>query len=143
MQENKINVMVWHKVFECFPYGYNPRDHFSLAAQLFVQKFIQLKSKQYIKALHCWPYDVGILLKGPYPPCLRMADRALLAGHPGWEGWLEDSLHKGPVMQKAFPCHDLVMYPYLIGVMVVPTFHSMRDIMIHGESHDRNRKHKT
>ena len=24
----------------------------------------------------------GILLKGPYPPCLRMADRALLAGYP-------------------------------------------------------------
>ena len=24
----------------------------------------------------------GILPKGPYPPCLRMADRALLAGHP-------------------------------------------------------------
>ena len=23
----------------------------------------------------------GILPKGPYPPCLRMADRALLAGH--------------------------------------------------------------
>ena len=24
----------------------------------------------------------GILAKGPYPPCLRMADRALLAGYP-------------------------------------------------------------
>ena len=24
----------------------------------------------------------GILLKGPYPPCLCMADRALLAGYP-------------------------------------------------------------
>ena len=24
----------------------------------------------------------GILQKGPYPPCLRMADRALLAGYP-------------------------------------------------------------
>ena len=24
----------------------------------------------------------GILPKGPYPPCLRMADRALLAGNP-------------------------------------------------------------
>ena len=28
------------------------------------------------------PYIDGILLKGPYPPCLRMADRAILAGHP-------------------------------------------------------------
>ena len=24
----------------------------------------------------------GILPKGPYPPCLRMADRTLLAGYP-------------------------------------------------------------
>ena len=24
----------------------------------------------------------GILPKGPYPPCLRMADKALLAGYP-------------------------------------------------------------
>ena len=32
-------------------------------------------------------YDVhieGILPKGPYPPCLRMADRAFLAGYPGY-----------------------------------------------------------
>ena len=27
-------------------------------------------------------YLEDILLKGPYPPCLRMADRALLAGYP-------------------------------------------------------------
>ena len=29
-----------------------------------------------------WPHYDGILPKGPYPPCLRMADRALLAGYP-------------------------------------------------------------
>ena len=29
-----------------------------------------------------WTYIDGILPKGPYPPCLRMADRALLAGYP-------------------------------------------------------------
>ena len=28
------------------------------------------------------PYCEGILPKGSYPPCLRMADRALLAGYP-------------------------------------------------------------
>ena len=28
------------------------------------------------------PHIDGILLKGSYPPCLRMADRALLAGYP-------------------------------------------------------------
>ena len=27
----------------------------------------------------------GILPKGPYPPCLRMADRALLAGYPQYD----------------------------------------------------------
>ena len=29
----------------------------------------------------------GILPKGPYPPCLRMADRALLAGYPRYHGY--------------------------------------------------------
>ena len=29
-----------------------------------------------------WAYIEGILTKGPYPPCLHMADRALLAGYP-------------------------------------------------------------
>ena len=28
------------------------------------------------------PQIDGILPKGPYPPCLRMADRAHLAGYP-------------------------------------------------------------
>ena len=28
-----------------------------------------------------WGYIDGILPKGPYPPCLRMADRTLLAGY--------------------------------------------------------------
>ena len=30
----------------------------------------------------CVAYIDGILPKGPYPPCLHMADRALLAGYP-------------------------------------------------------------
>ena len=30
------------------------------------------------------PHDEGILPKGPYPPCLSMADRTLLAGYPRW-----------------------------------------------------------
>ena len=29
-----------------------------------------------------WEHIDSILPKGPYPPCLRMADRALLAGYP-------------------------------------------------------------
>ena len=34
--------------------------------------------------VHCknWAYIDGILPEGPYPPCLCMADRALLAGYP-------------------------------------------------------------
>ena len=40
-------------------------------------------------------YIEGILLKGPYPPCLRMADRALLTGYPRYNsgstrgGWIQ------------------------------------------------------
>ena len=30
-------------------------------------------------------YIEGILPKMPYPPCLRMADRALLAGYPRYK----------------------------------------------------------
>ena len=30
----------------------------------------------------CYQQIDGILPKGPYPPCIRMADRALLAGYP-------------------------------------------------------------
>ena len=40
----------------------------------------------YVSAGHplfnCTTFVEGILPKGPYPPCLRMADRALLAGDP-------------------------------------------------------------
>ena len=32
--------------------------------------------------LNCFKEIDGILPKGPYPPCLRMADRALLSGYP-------------------------------------------------------------
>ena len=43
----------------------------------------------------------GILPKGPYPPCLRMADRALLAGYPRYvKKW---------VMRKAYPCYHVIM----------------------------------
>ena len=36
---------------------------------------------QWENMLHTSSYIDGILPKGPYPPCLRMADRALLAGY--------------------------------------------------------------
>ena len=38
-------------------------------------------------------YIEGILPKGPYPPCLRMADRALLAGNPRYVFSLVGSFH--------------------------------------------------
>ena len=41
------------------------------------QAIIWINDSKYIDA-----YIEGILPKGPYPPCLRMADRALLAGYP-------------------------------------------------------------
>ena len=34
------------------------------------------------QVIHSYPIFDGILPKGPYPPCLRLADRALLAGYP-------------------------------------------------------------
>ena len=42
------------------------------------------KSAVLIHQNMCWThiYIYGILPKGPYPPCLRMADRALLARYP-------------------------------------------------------------
>ena len=41
---------------------------------------MNLNWKWYSDAHGLWYVD-GILPKGPYPPCLRMADRALLAGY--------------------------------------------------------------
>ena len=51
-------------------------------------KFIAIHITQGCMCLVRWGIHVsrlyleGILLKGPYPPCLHMADRALLAGYP-------------------------------------------------------------
>ena len=52
----------------------------------------------------------GILPKGPYPPCLRMADRALLAGYPRhplcslrtWETYCHRP--KAACMNNVFQC---------------------------------------
>ena len=44
---------------------------------------------------HCRPHLDGVLPKGPYPPCLRMADRALLAGYPRFllRDWAQNRLY--------------------------------------------------
>ena len=44
-------------------------------------------SQYWFTHLQSQPHIDGILPKGPYPPCLRMADRALLAGYPQSIPW--------------------------------------------------------
>ena len=44
-------------------------------------------------------YIEGILPKGPYPPCLRIADRALLAGYLRYMNWRVGS--------RYYPIHPL------------------------------------
>ena len=45
-------------------------------------RFAKLKtSRKLWLSPNCLAYSDGILPKGPYPPCLHMADRALLAGY--------------------------------------------------------------
>ena len=51
----------------------------------FVWQFVQAEIKGNMKALHHWPF-------------VRKKHQRLV-----------DSSHKGPVMQKAFPCHDNIM----------------------------------
>ena len=43
------------------------------------------KSKLYWYQSTGYAHFDGILQKGPYPPCLRMADRALLVGYPRFQ----------------------------------------------------------
>ena len=58
---------------------------------LFVFSIEQKEHNDNHKSTYVYTYNIGItalpliegiLPKGPYPPCLRMADRALLAGYP-------------------------------------------------------------
>ena len=66
-----------------------------IATRLFVQQFIQginkaCKHQSSVlrgepPGTRGFPHNDGILPKGPYPPCLRMADRALLAGYPRFQ----------------------------------------------------------
>ena len=56
-----------------------------IATQLFVQQLVHDNSKANIKVLYYWPFVWGI------------------------HQWLVDSPHKGPIMQKAIPCLDVIM----------------------------------
>ena len=54
----------------------------------------------------------GILPKGPYPPCLRMADRALLAGYPGYYSWWCHGLLRRRAKQRSlFSMLDIFHLP--------------------------------
>ena len=55
------------------------------ASQLFVQLLVLADNKGNTKALHHWPFVKGI------------------------NHWPVDSSHKGPVMRKVFPFHDVIM----------------------------------
>ena len=45
----------------------------------------KLKASEWVTCNH---HIDGILPKGPYPPCLRMAGRALLAGYHGYDTFI-------------------------------------------------------
>ena len=60
-------------------------------------------------------YIYGILPKGPYPPCLRMADRALLAGYPRYV------VTRGPFQYKI----SAYQYKILIMERIRPPDHIM------------------
>ena len=53
-----------------------------LQAQTKISEGITNNDNEKQSRLHKNAHFEGILPKGPYPPCLRMADRALLAGYP-------------------------------------------------------------
>ena len=87
--------------------GCQPPDHYnditwvswyvkSLAYQLFVQQFVKADLKEKINALHYWSFVRGI----------------------HW--WPVDSPHKGPVIQKASPYHDIITSPEDCKMSVTP-----------------------
>ena len=71
--------------------------------------------------LYCWQFDQtfldinykwkrcieGIVQKGPYPPCLRMADRALLAGYPRYM-----AICLGPFQSTPSPLQETGIEPW-------------------------------
>ena len=66
----------------------------SLATWLFIQQYIQADNKKTSKAI-------------------------LLAFEEGNHQWLVDSPHKGPVKQRAFPCHDVIMTYYYLDTLIM------------------------
>ena len=62
---------------------------------------------------HPNPHIDGILPKGPYPPCLRMADRALLAGYPRYIN-IADNLVDVEIEEEVHKIHGLTASNYYL-----------------------------
>ena len=78
---------------------------------IFVQYRYVWKSQWYIE---------GILSKGSYPPCLRMTDRALLAGYPRYLDELPPLMLKDMDKIRLTTKHDRAWTPHILGCIVYP-----------------------
>ena len=74
----------------------------------------------------------GILPKGPYLPCLRMADRALLAGYPRYISWLmasewtpSGSVTWSSVASASWPTLSFSSIQLWLGIQQKQTCHSV------------------
>ena len=74
----------------------------------------------------------GILPKGPYPPCLRMADKALLAGYPRYV-----SVHKAVTgSHNGLPslwCQSIITRKYILLLAVPWASYQMRKTQVANE----------
>ena len=86
---NTVETIVWaRKPILAWGWSFQWWLFRSPATQLFIQQFGVTSKKHNIKGPHCWPLVKGI-------------HRCPV-----------DSPHKGPIMQKAFPFHDIIMARY-------------------------------
>ena len=120
--------IMWHHIgaVEAMP------QHFkSLVTQIFVQQLLQTYKKQYVKALHNWPYVKEIhLWLADFPqtgpgPCIINVFATRRKNFSQWHRsfqrkllshWLKFLRHvaitlviQDPVTQEAFSCHAIIM----------------------------------
>ena len=74
------------------------------------------QGSSYARPILAWHID-GILPKGPYLPCLRMADRALLAGYPRCD-------HDTDIMQPQTSIIPYLYYLLLSQTSLIPDLYS-------------------
>ena len=78
--------------------------HRLAATGLFVQQIVYANKKENVKVLHHWSFVSGI------------------------HRWPVDSPHKGPVMQKPFPRHDIMINPWIVCIAAVTYLHNLMQI---------------